>query len=40
MKGGGIFNQRPALDLTYKISAMDAYDNMMFTGDEKGNIYK
>ena len=40
MKGGGIFNQRPTLDLNYKISAIDAFDNVMFTGDEKGNIYR
>jgi hypothetical protein len=40
MKGGGVFNQRPALNLQYKISAMDAYDDKMFTGDEKGFVYR
>lgn len=40
MKGSGVFNQRPALNLTYKPTAMDAFKDKLFTGDEKGNIYR
>lgn len=40
MKSGNVFNQRPALTLTYKITAMDAFEDMVFTGDEKGTIYR
>ncbi|CAD8051809.1 unnamed protein product [Paramecium primaurelia] len=40
MKTGNIFNPRSVLDLTYKITAMDAFQNFLFTGDEKGNIYR
>ena len=38
--GGGIFNQRPALDIDYPLTAIDAYQNLLFTGDEKGYIYR
>lgn len=40
MKGGSVFSPRPALDLNYKITAMDAYQGLMYTGDEKGNLYR
>ena len=28
------------MNLNYKISAMDAFKNLMFTGDEKGNVFR
>lgn len=40
MKSGSVFTPRSVLDLPYKISAMDAFQNFLFTGDEKGSLYK
>ena len=35
-----LFNPRPALDINYKLTTMDLQDKLLFTGDEKGNIYR
>ncbi|CAD8157651.1 unnamed protein product [Paramecium pentaurelia] len=40
MKFGSVFNPRGVLEINYKISSMDAYQNVLYTGDEKGTLYR
>ena len=40
MKTVGILNPRPALEINYKITAIDSFENIILAGDEKGNIYR
>jgi hypothetical protein len=40
MKTVGILNPRPALEFNYKITTMDSFENIILTGDEKGNVYR
>ncbi|CAD8065668.1 unnamed protein product [Paramecium sonneborni] len=40
MKFGSVFNPRGVLEINYKISSIDANQNVLYTGDEKGILYR
>lgn len=40
MKTVGIFTPRPAIDINYRCTTIDSLDNLLFTGDDKGNLYR